>query len=124
MTTIVIVEDEGLIAFNLALVVQERTQAEVVTAASVAEAQRRIDDETAFAFLDVNVRDGDTCGLARELKTRGIPFAFTSGSKREALPDDLQTAPFITKPFADVDIANALAAGLSSRVARHQARGC
>ena len=96
---ILIVEDEGLIAFDLAVSVSERLGNEVFTADSVAEARARLQsNDVGLALLDVDVRDGKTFGLARELLAKGIPFVFTSAVRRGDVPGDLSPLPFLAKP--------------------------
>ncbi|MGA8444021.1 MAG: hypothetical protein WB766_02350 [Roseiarcus sp.] len=52
-----------------------------------------------FAFLNIEVTDGKTFEIALELQRNEVPFVFVSGSRSEALPPDLRSAPFIPKPF-------------------------
>ena len=117
MLKIIIVEDEPLIAFDLAHIVEERTGARVVIAVSVYDAMNDL-DESSFVFLDMNVVDGKTFDFARLLIERGIPFTFASGSRRSDLPCDLLSAPFIVKPFTSADIDRALTERLADSTAR------
>ncbi len=118
MSCIVIVEDEGLIAADLAAVVQMHTGAEPMVVASVAEALRAVAEGCDFAFLDVNVLDGSTFEFARLLAGRGIPFAFTSGSRRSDVPADLRSEVFVSKPCKERELIAALDAGLGRNTAR------
>jgi CheY-like chemotaxis protein len=90
--------------------------AQVALAASVVEAKRALAD-TAFdaALLDIDVLDGKTFELAAALHSRGLPFAFVSGSRPEELPPELRSVPFVPKPYDPADIEHTLRARLSSR---------
>ncbi len=109
MLRILIVEDEPIIAFDLAQVVEHKTGADVHIASSIAVALRML-EKIDFVFLDMNVVDGKTFDLARELTALGIPYAFTSASRRCELPSDLQGERFLSKPCTDGEIELALAA--------------
>jgi DNA-binding response OmpR family regulator len=61
-----------------------------------------------FAFLDIEVTDGQTFEIALELRRNEVPFVFVSGARPEALPPDLRGAPFIPKPFERHLIARVL----------------
>lgn len=114
MLKIMIVEDEPLIAMDLAQVVSEKTDADIHVVSSAAAALRVL-DETDFVFLDMNVVDGKTFELARKLSELGIPFAFISASRHCELPKDLQLKRFISKPCTDSDIDLALRCGLQTK---------
>lgn len=107
MLKIIIVEDEPIIAFDLARVVEGKTAAEVHIVSSIAAALRIL-DHTDFVFLDMNVIDGKTFDLARELSSLNIPYAFTTASRRCELPRDLQGEHFMSKPCTDSEIDRAL----------------
>lgn len=95
--TVLIVEDDPLVALDLAEIVESRGDAQVQMTASAREAARHA--EVDVALLDVDVVDGKTYGLARQLKTRNVPFVFVSGSMPRDMPEELRAVPFISKPF-------------------------
>src|SRR5437762_13079309 len=99
MPRILIVEDEGILALDLQDWIELEDGLETLSVASVALAEKAIEGEVEFVLLDVNVRDGSTFSLARELIFLHIPFVFTSGSNPEDIPDDLKAVPFISKPY-------------------------
>lgn len=117
MYKIIIVEDEPLIALDMAHIVAEKTGAHVVIASSVHAAATHLDGAS-FVFLDMNVVDGKTYDFARLLIERGIPFTFASGSRRSDLPCDLLSASFIDKPLTDADIDRALTKHLADTAPR------
>lgn len=114
MPIVLVVEDEHLIALWLAQVIADATCATVVMAATIGSAERHIAAGLDFAFLDVNLQTETTFGLARLLRTIDVPFAFTSGSNRNAVPDDLRSALFLYKPACTLDIVAAVVTGLSA----------
>jgi DNA-binding response OmpR family regulator len=96
---VLIVEDEPMIAMDLEWIVLAVMAAEVVVAASVSGARAAMAARLDLALLDIEVTDGKTHEIARELQRREAPFVFVSGARPEALPPDLRGAPFISKPF-------------------------
>lgn len=112
MTHVLIVEDEGLIAYSIETVV-EKAGSTCTSVASVANARSAIEHRPDFVFLDVNVADGKTFELARELTEQLIPFVFTSASNVGDVPKDLESAPFVSKPFRVSAIEDALRRGLA-----------
>ena len=107
---ILIVEDEPLIAMDLEDVVGQVVPAVVIIKSSVAGARAALAEPVDFAFLDVNVTNGDTFSLARMLAADGVPFAFISASAEKDLPPPLQTMPFIGKPASRAAVKRVLAA--------------
>jgi two-component SAPR family response regulator len=89
---VLIVEDELMVA-------REIITAEIIVVASVSGARRAMAAPLDFAFLNIEVTDGKTFEIALELQRNEVPFVFVSGSRSEALPPDLRSAPFIPKPF-------------------------
>lgn len=96
---VLVVEDEALLAIDIA---QQLTDAgfEVVgPASSVAKALWLIGEVGCdVAVLDVNLRDENAEPIARQLKARGTPFVFLSGISREQLPAWFDGAQVLSKP--------------------------
>jgi DNA-binding NarL/FixJ family response regulator len=113
MLHILIVEDDSLTAMYLEDVINGISTANIVIRASVADTKKALNKCFDVAFLDVDVTNGKTFDVARALQRKQIPFVFVSGSSRAELPDELQSAPFISKPFLPNDIAGALYSVLS-----------
>jgi DNA-binding response OmpR family regulator len=116
---ILILEDDPFIALDLQSIVESEGHVASVCG-SVAEARRRLDDDIAFALLDVDVRDGKSFEIASAFRDRRIPFAFVTGSKRSDLPVHLAGAGFVAKPFLERAILACLpeAAAAGGRLAR------
>ena len=99
MSRVLIVEDDGLQGYDLKQAIENRTDAEVWVAPSVARAITAVAlDRIDFAILNIHVLDGHTFGLGRYLMQAGVPFAFLSGRRRSAVPFDLVKYPFFIKP--------------------------
>lgn len=108
--TVLIVEDEPLIAMSLEDVLVDHGVICVGPAGSVAAALEMIEDGGfEIALLDVNLRGERVDAVADRLAAAGIPFIFTTGHGAEGLPDAHRARPVIGKPFRDLDITEALA---------------
>src|ERR1700730_605828 len=107
---ILIVEDEMMVAMNLEMMITEFVQATVVIEASVAGTKKVLHEDIDFAFLDIDVTNGKTFEIAKILETKHVPFVFVSGSRKEQLPFELQSASFIPKPFYPAQIERVLRA--------------
>lgn len=116
--TVLLVEDEALIAMGIGQAISDVTGAQVVIAPTIADAERELDrGEIACALLDVHVRRETTFGLARRLAARSVPFAFMSGTCGESIPEDLQGARFLAKPFRIREVVELLALAPRARSA-------
>ena len=77
--SVLIVEDEPLIALDIALEF-EKVGAFVLTAHSLAEATELVErDGLAAAVMDFGLGDGNAEALCARLNGRGIPFVLHSG---------------------------------------------
>jgi DNA-binding response OmpR family regulator len=97
--TVLVVEDDALIAFDT---VEELLNAglEVIgPATSVSTALELLaSTDCDVAVLDVNLGDETSAPIARELLSRGTPFIVVSGYSSEQHPPELQGAPMLSKP--------------------------
>ena len=108
--TVLIVEDEPLIAMSLEDALVDQGVTCLGPAGSVAAALEMIEaGGFDIALLDVNLRGERVDAVADRLAAAGIPFVFTTGHGAEGLPDAHRMRPVIGKPFRDVDITDALA---------------
>ncbi len=102
---ILILEDEPIIAIDLADIVGDMVDAEIVHAMNLEQATDALKGEIDFALLDIAVgRAGETSlPLARHLMSRGTPFCFVS-SCLEWLPPSFDSVPQLAKPFRERDV--------------------
>jgi DNA-binding response OmpR family regulator len=100
MARVLVVEDDGLLGYDLKQAIENHTSAAVWVAPSTARAFDALAlDHVDFVILDVHVLDGHTFGLARYLSSAGVPFVFVSGTAPSHLPADLREHRFFRKPL-------------------------
>ena len=108
MLHILVVEDDLLVATLLEDLIIETVQAVVVITASLAGTEKVLHDAFDLVFLDVEVTDGETYEIAKQLKARRVPYVFVSGTSVDRLPPELKASPFIAKPYRREQIERAL----------------
>jgi CheY-like chemotaxis protein len=91
--TILIIEDEQLVALDICEAL-EKAGGQVQVAATRTAAVQEMCPDVAAAVLDFTLHDGDARSLCEELRSRNIPFVVYSGYPRPAILD----VPFIEKP--------------------------
>jgi DNA-binding NtrC family response regulator len=108
--SILIVEDEPLIATSVESGLQDAGAAVVKIAASISAAHSVIDAENSFdaAVVDLHIADGDASSLIGVLSERGIPAVVTTGGiiDRELLT---QTVAVLQMPYSETDLIKILA---------------
>jgi CheY-like chemotaxis protein len=107
--TILVVEDEPLVAMVLENIIEDMGASLAGPAASVAKALQLI-EAGGFngALLDVNLRGERVDAVADALAAKGIPFVFTTGHGIDGIPPAHRHRPMLSKPFRDADIMAAL----------------
>ncbi len=111
--TVLIIEDEFLIAADVERIVQDAGAAGVLLASSVATARAFLDGGRPIdlAILDLKLGGEDGLPLAQELRDRRIPFVVATGlDSNAALPD----AIVVHKPYNDRDVVQALVKALET----------
>lgn len=109
-TSVLILEDEPLVAFALEDMLFDLGSKDVQLATTIAEALCYLDGRTpSFAVLDVNIRGERSYGVAGELSRRGVPFIFATGYGDAEHPEMMKSVPTITKPYSLDDLRSALA---------------
>jgi len=98
---IFILEDNPFIALDLQSILEREGHQVAGLFGSLSEAYAHLEDGFDYALLDVDVVGGKSFGLAIQLAARRIPFAFVSASRPSDLPQSLQQAAFIRKPFEE-----------------------
>jgi two-component system, response regulator PdtaR len=109
---VLVVEDEFLIALDLALLLQEHGWRVLGPAATVAEALRLLADERPdVALLDLNLRGEPVTPVAEELRARGVPFVLASAydSRGLTMVAALAEVPNLGKPTDERRLLAALA---------------
>lgn len=98
MPVVLILEDDPLIALDMAMAVEADLGADIVLVGTLAQAGNVDPSGLDVALLDVNIGSLTSFDFAREMLKAGVPFAFTSGSQQTRLPADLAGVVFLSKP--------------------------
>jgi DNA-binding NtrC family response regulator len=108
--SVLIIEDEALIALNIESCLQDAGAA-VVIANSMALAQRALDEGIPFdvAVVDLHLADGNASPLIQILSERGISVVITTGYEVDRKQPALGRAiAILQKPHTERDLINAL----------------
>ncbi len=106
---VLIVENEALIAMELAQAVHNAGGEVAGSVGEIGEALRIINESSIdAALLDMNLNGQRSDELAAALKRLNIPFAFVTGYARESLPKAFQDAELLNKPFSSGQIGETL----------------
>ena len=99
-SSILIVEDEPLIAMMLEDFLESMGHSVRGTCDTVSQALAAA-DEGGFdlAILDVNLKGESVWPVATALRKKGTPFVLASGGHVDPPPPEFQNAPMIEKPF-------------------------
>lgn len=113
---IVVVEDEYLIANDIANALEEAGATVLGPVPSAEAAASLIADEPRIdgALLDINLGGSMVFDIADTLVSRAIPFAFVTGYDRWAIPERFADAPRLEKPVKPKQVAQALGPILSA----------
>jgi DNA-binding response OmpR family regulator len=94
-----VVEDEAIVAIDIADQLTEAGFLVVGPAPSVVKALKLIEGVGCdVAVLDVNLRDETSEPVARELRLRRTPFVFLSAVSRDYLPIGFNDEVLLSKP--------------------------
>ena len=116
--SIVLLEDEALIALDIADQLQNAGFAIAETFSSCAAALEWLSVHTPdLAILDIQLRDGDCEEVAKALHERKVPFVVHSGMSPcdHSHSSIFLKGKWITKPSAPEDLTKAVRALLASR---------
>ena len=110
--SVLVVEDQLLIALDLETLLLEEGVSAVQLCGTVEDALRSIRlDRPDIAILDVNLGDATSFPVAAELQRLGIPFIFATGYGNEVeFPLELRSTPLVAKPYCMETIREALLA--------------
>ena len=104
-----VVEDEAIIAMMLEDYLAELGYEVIAVASRLEEALEKARSVAAdVAVLDVNLAGKVSYPVAEVLRARTIPFIFATGYGTAGLPDRLNGAFVLGKPFMIGQLANAL----------------
>ncbi|MFC5322211.1 HWE histidine kinase domain-containing protein [Bradyrhizobium oligotrophicum] len=108
--TVLIVEDNLIIAMGAEVILLELGARHIDTAASVNQALKSIERAIpSFALLDINLGAESSLPVGHRLKELGVPFMFATGyGERAPIPTELSAAPVIQKPYTRELVEKAL----------------
>ncbi|OCW58616.1 response regulator [Hoeflea olei] len=108
--SVLIVEDESLIAINLEMILEDLGYAVIGPVMTLRDLDKMLsgDFRADAAILDVNIAGERIFPYARRLDQLGIPLVFASGYGASGLSDDLAHHPVVAKPYTEQDIAGML----------------
>lgn len=61
-----------------------------------------------LTILDIQLATTSSLAVAEQCRILKIPIVFITGLPPDAIPEDCQDAPILTKPFSEVDFAGAV----------------
>ncbi|WP_407175149.1 response regulator [Bradyrhizobium sp. STM 3562] len=98
---VLVIEDEYFIADDITRELASLGAEVIGPIGEIEEAQRVLRAGTVIdgALLDINIRSSMVFPLARELKTRNVPFLFTTGYDKATLSPEFQDVPVFEKPL-------------------------
>lgn len=113
---ILVVEDEPIIAHEIALNIEDAGGEVIGPASTLARALETIVGATGLtaAVLDVRLRADDVAPAARALSQRGVPFVFHTGHGDSSILAEWPRAVIVNKPSPP----EALVAALSTVIRR------
>jgi DNA-binding response OmpR family regulator len=117
--TVLLVEDNLLIALEAEEVLTDLGARLVVSASTLRAAEEAISaHEFGFAMLDVSVGRGTSFDLARLLRSAGTPYIFASGyGDQVALDSDHSASIIIQKPYERDHLRRAIHLVMHDRLA-------
>jgi DNA-binding response OmpR family regulator len=96
---VLVVEDEPLIALDVADHLKEAGFEILGPAGSVAAALKLLETQGCdLAVLDVNLGRETAAPIADALRAKSLPFLALSGYSSDQLPEGFNNAPMLTKP--------------------------
>ena len=113
--SVLLLEDEFVIALDAEQILTELGVRQVATAATLSDAEERARDEHFdVAVLDVNINGEMSFSLAESLRARGIAVVFATGYelKDRALPD-IDTTLCVSKPYTSESLRQVLCSALA-----------
>lgn len=87
---VLVVEDEFLLALDLAEELEDLGASSVILSANLAAAMNAADDPLHVAFLDVDLPDRTSFPAAAKLRGRGVPVVFVTGQRSRDIPERLR----------------------------------
>jgi CheY-like chemotaxis protein len=114
--SVLVVEDEALIAMDLQSLLEEAGYRVLGPANSTAAAMALLaGHDPDVAILDVNLGRSDVFGVANELATRKTKLIFLTGHTAQKLPPAHRHRPLVAKPYLPDVLLQAVQFALSQQ---------
>ncbi|EJL03738.1 MULTISPECIES: response regulator [Pseudomonas] len=113
-TRVLVVEDEGAIALLIEDMLEEfgcRVVASVARLAPACEMARTVMVD--LAILDVNLAGERVFPVADILRSRHIPFLFSTGYGASGVPPEYAGCPVLHKPYSERELQQTIAVALA-----------
>ncbi|MBV8187514.1 MAG: response regulator [Alphaproteobacteria bacterium] len=118
-TTILVVEDEFLVAEDIAQLITTCGGLVVGPVASVEQALGLLaHDAPCGAILDAFLQADDAVPIAERLRALEVPFVVVTGYDCDRLPEGLRAMPCIGKPYEPHGLMQAIFGAIESKHAR------
>ena len=112
-STILVVEDEALIAMSIEMQLQDMGFNTIVVSSVTAAEAALLKGGVDLAILDYTLRDGEkTIPVAEVLRKERIPFIVCSGSQFNDMAAIFEGVDVLPKPYTDDCLADAVMAAL------------
>ena len=106
--SILIVEDESIIAMMVEDMLISLGHKVTAVAGSLQKGLQLIENETFdIALLDMNLNGTSSLPIASRLRVKKIPFVFTTGYGA-GIEEEWRDQPYLQKPFTEEDLDRAL----------------
>lgn len=106
---VLVVEDETLVAMTIEDMLADLGLVVAASVTSVGAAVTAIADHAIdCAILDINLDGERVFPVAEVLRTRAIPFVFSTGYGTYGLREDFRDVAVLTKPYRRADLERAL----------------
>lgn len=106
--TVLLVEDEALIAIDIAMEL-EALGLKVIQTTTIADALAAVEkNDIQAAVLDLDIRGEPTDSVALALRARRVPFMVCSGSQFADLAEIFAGVPTVAKPFRSEELNSTL----------------
>ena len=114
--SLLVVEDEYALAFDLAGWLESKGADVLGPVESVADALALLDEDALpdVAVLDINLGSERVFPVADALQAAGVPFVFLSGYDSRVVPQPYRNVPLCTKPVDNAQLLRALGTVLAA----------
>ncbi|MBX9633486.1 MAG: response regulator [Magnetospirillum sp.] len=108
-TTLMVVEDEYLVATSIEMVLQDAGYTVLEPISNIEDALETIGTSSAdLALLDVNLSGHRVYPVADALLSRNVPFIFLTGCDEGDLPPRFAGTTLLVKPFSPQKLLHAI----------------